>query len=160
MKKTVVILLALALALAAAGCGAPRTAITAAQFTQKAEAAGYAVQNSAQQYQESGQDVEDALIAVKLNEDETAIAYQIEFVVVPTAEQAQGAYTTNKAAFDAAKGTSSASTNMALANYAYYYLQTNGKYMVISRIDNTFVYINADAEYKDDIKAFLKEIGY
>ena len=35
----------------------------------------------------------------------------------------------------------------------------NGKYMVVSRIDNTVIYVNVNDNYKDTVKDILKELG-
>lgn len=41
------------------------------------------------------------------------------------------------------------------------YLALDGeKYQVVSRIDNTVIYVDADEAYKDDVKDFLKQLGY
>ena len=47
-----------------------------------------------------------------------------------------------------------------LTNSEKYSLKTGGRYMVISRIENTVVYVNASDTYKKEIDETLKEINY
>ena len=58
------------------------------------------------------------------------------------------------------KEKTSIETNVELKNYSKYTLLSSGKYMVVSRINNTVIYVNADANYKDNIKNILDELGY
>jgi len=86
--------------------------------------------------------------------------YQIEFYELSNEENAIDMYATNKIRFETSKGNSSAVTNFDFKNYSKYTLTTNGKYKVLSRIDNTLIYIDVDKDYKDIVKDLLKEIGY
>lgn len=36
-----------------------------------------------------------------------------------------------------------------MSNYSKYALSTSGEYKVVSRIENTAVYLNVDSSYKD-----------
>lgn len=45
-------------------------------------------------------------------------------------------------------------------NFQKYTLSTESKYKVISRIDNTVIYLNVDDNYKEEVKNVLKELGY
>jgi len=156
VKKALILTLALVIVCLTAGCQKSRTAISADTFTAKAEEAGYTVQNVAEQFSEG--DVNDYLCAIK--GIEPVIDYQIEFAVLHTVDQAKQAYQVNVAVFDSKKGASSSYSTVTLGNYSCYYLTTNGRYYVISRTDNTFIYVDADAKYKKEIDAFLKKIGY
>ncbi|MCL2672140.1 MAG: hypothetical protein FWF10_08910 [Clostridiales bacterium] len=156
MKKRMAFLLALLFLLAAAGgCQSDRTPINAAEFQAKAEAAGLLVVDAIEQVPEGA--VEAYLIAVAGID---AIEYQIEFIVMPSVEEAIDAYQQNYTVFEAKKGSVSSYTSMNMRNFSYYKLSTNGMYYVISRIDNTFIYIDADDAYKGAINDFLKAIGY
>jgi len=157
MKKRVLLLLAvITAATLLAACTTKKTPITAATFRAEAEAAGFTVQDSA--YQLDAGSVEDYLIAYKGSVND--IDFQIEFAVVPTVEQAQNAYQENKADFEAAKGTVSSYSSVSIGNYSYYKQDSAGRYCVISRIDNTFIYIDTASTYKKEINDFLKKIGY
>ena len=45
-------------------------------------------------------------------------------------------------------------------NYSKYTLEANGKYSVVSKINNTILYVNVDSQYKDTVKDIIDEIGY
>ena len=58
------------------------------------------------------------------------------------------------------KSNSSVQTNINGKNYSKYTLSSDGKYMIVSRINNTVVYLDVDSSYKDEIKTILNELGY
>ena len=157
MKKTAFIFSIIAALVMFAGCKSSRTPITAEEFITKAEAAGYTVQDSMDQLAQEV--VEGYLIAYK-EDDDADVKFQIEFVTVSTVEQAKAAYTENYNTFKAKKGSSYSESSVKLGNYAHYKLTSGGRYYVISRTETTFVYIDADSEYKGEIVEFLKDIGY
>jgi len=47
-----------------------------------------------------------------------------------------------------------------MGNNSKYTLKTNGEYKVVSRIEDTVIYVDVDEKYEDDVKEILKEIGY
>jgi len=155
MKKTALLFVTIAIFAMLSGCQTSRTPLDAAGFTEKAEAAGYTVQDAADQFPEGA--VNDCLLAIMGTD---TVLYKIEFAVVPTVEQANSAYWENRSNIEASKGSASSNTSVSMDNYAYYKLTSDGKYSVISRIENTFVYVVASSEYKDEIAAFLQDIGY
>lgn len=69
-------------------------------------------------------------------------------------------YNTNKSIFEAYKDNSSVETNFNGKNYSKYTLNTNGQYMLLSKIDNTVIYLKVDSENKDSINKLMKELGY
>ncbi|MGI6366377.1 MAG: hypothetical protein ACOX2G_11775 [Bacillota bacterium] len=151
MKKLITLLL-LALVLTTVGCGfKDRTPLTAGQFADKMEAAGFQIVDATNQF-EAGV-VEAVYLAVGEN-------YQIEFYVVPTVDQAQRAFEQNKADFEAAKGSTSTNKSAEVKNYSYYAQTSAGTYSVVSRTDNTFIYVVADDEYKKEISEILSDLGY
>jgi len=156
MKKRLALLLALLLLLPAVlGCNVDRTPIDAATFQTKAEEAGLLVLDAADQVDEG---VVDAWLIAVAGDD--SIDYQIEFIIVPTEAQAINAYQENYATFEGKKGGTSSYASTTMGNFAYYKLTTNGRYYVISRIGNTFIYVDAPETYRTAINDFLKGIGY
>jgi hypothetical protein len=150
--KKVIFLFLLALVLTSAGCGFKnRTPLTADEFVTKMEAEGFTLVDATDQFEPGI--VEAVQLAV--GED-----YQIEFYVVPTVEQAQRAFEQNKADFEAAQGSSSSHKSVEVKNYSYYSQTSAGLYAVVSRTDNTFIYVVADAEYKKEINEILSDLGY
>ena len=155
MKKTVLLLVIIAILAGFSGCKSSRTPIDAAGFKAKAEAAGYTIQDAADQVSEGS--VNDYLIAVKGTD---TIIYQIEFIVVPTVQEAESACKKLQSGIEALKGSSSLYSTMSVGNYSYYTLTSDGKYSSVSRVENTFIYFSASSEYKDELAAFCKGIGY
>jgi len=87
-------------------------------------------------------------------------SYKIEFYELSDIEYATSFYNNNKAIFESSKGIASANTSVSIKNYSKYTLSTNGQYKVVSRIDNTVIYLDVDSGNKDAVKDLLKEIGY
>lgn len=86
--------------------------------------------------------------------------YQIEFYKLDEEDDAINFYNTNKRIFEDSKSSASAETSVSMGNNSKYTLATGDKYKVVSRIENTVIYLNVDEEYKDEVKDILKEIGY
>lgn len=135
--------------------GKQKTPITAEEFKTKLESKGYITADATYQYSEYDY-IKQVYIAA--NND---YSYQIEFYELSNVDYAMNFYNTNKNIFESTKGSSiNAETNVELKNYAKYTLSVNGKYKVISRINNTVIYIDVEDNNKDTVKKVLEEIGY
>lgn len=86
--------------------------------------------------------------------------YQIEFYELSNSDYASSFYNNNKSIFEKSKSSSNVETSISSGNNSKYTLTTNRKYKVVSRIDNTIIYVNADEGFKTEIKDLLKELGY
>jgi len=156
MKKIVHLMSVIIILAMLVGCQiGSKAPISADEFTTKAETAGYIVQDGVDQFPEGA--VDEYLLAIKGTDE---IDYQIEFAVVPTVEQAKSAYQENYDKIESKKGLFSTHISVSIGNFSSYKLTTDEKYYVISRIENTFIYVDASAEYKDEIDDFLESIGY
>ena len=131
-----------------------KESITSEEFKSIMESKGYKIVEITSQYAQYGY-IEKAYIATTNDRK-----YQIEFYTLSNDESAIYFYNTNKTIFENSKQGVTSETNAELKNYSKYTLNNNGKYNVISRINNTAIYINEDEQYKDIIKDLLKEIGY
>jgi len=69
-------------------------------------------------------------------------------------------YNTNKTKFESQKTKGYTSSNVEISNYATYTLKVNGKYKYLSRVGNTFVYVDVDEAYEDTVKEIMDEINY
>lgn len=132
-----------------------KTAITAEEFKDKMEAKGYVIGDVTEQFEEYKDYIKKAYIAA--NEE---ITYQIEFYEILNSEYASSFFSLNKQVFENLEKKMAAETSVNLKNYSVYTLSTDSKYRVLSRIDNTVVYINVDNQYKDVVKSILEELGY
>lgn len=132
-----------------------KTPLTAEDFKTKMEEKGYAVTEETNQYVSYDENIKDVYIAT--SEEGT---YEIEFYIINDVDYAKMFYNNNEEYFESTKGNTFSKSNMSLKNYSKYTLSTNAKYKVLSRVENTVIYINADDTYRDEIKSILKEIGY
>jgi hypothetical protein len=99
--------------------------------------------------------IQQVYIAVDSNSN-----YQIEFYELSDDSHATIFYNNNKEIFEESKENTSAETSVDLKNYSKYTLSSNGEYMVVSRIDNTVIYVDVDQNYKENVKDVLNELGY
>lgn len=131
-----------------------KTPLTAEEFKTQMEEKGYIVADAT--YQSTSDD--------NINQIYTATSqdkgYKIDFYIFENADYAKMFYDVNKKAFDNSKTSEESRSSISLINYSKYTLSTVSKYRVITQIDNTVMYINADNEYTDTIKETLKELGY
>ena len=157
MKKRKILLLigiALTSLFIVTGCGNKKS-ITAEEFESKLKEKNFIINDVKTTQFSDVPEISKGLVAI----DET-YNYQIEFYEFTSEENAISFYERNKLIFENAKGSSSAYTNVDLNNYQKYTLITDGKYKVLTRINNTLIFINANEEYKDAIKKILKELNY
>ena len=87
------------------------------------------------------------------------LSYQIEFIELDTDSSAKNMFASNQRIFQDTSS-SKVESSVSVANYSKYMVEVSGKYKVISRIDNTLVYVDADIKYKDDVNDLLKDLGY
>jgi hypothetical protein len=151
MKSKIFFVYVIAAALFLTACGS-KTALTNEQFLARMEAAGYQTADATDQFGEGL--VEAVSLAIK--EDK----YQIEFYVLPSEDRAIASFNTNRDDFEMMKSSGSSSGETNIGNHNYYGLTTKEGYYVVSRIGNTMIYVESPVEYKDEIKAVLKDLGY
>ncbi len=132
-------------------CSSGPKPLTASQFTSKMESQGFEVYDVTSQF-EAGL-VNSVLLA-------TNGKYQLEFYITPTVESAFASFSSNQDVFSQNKADGDTDTTDEGDNYNRYQLTAGGNYYVISRIDNTFIYCTAPAEYQADIDSTLDYLGY
>lgn len=131
-----------------------KTMISAGEFKSKMESKNYVITDATNQFS-SNSEIKQVYIA-----QEKSGNYQIEFYQLDNVDNAVSFYKNNKEIFESSKSNSNTYSDVTLKNYAKYTLKTNGEYKVLSRIDNTVIYINVDSKYNDNIDKILKELGY
>ena len=137
----------------AAGCGA-KTSITADEFKSLMEAKGNTVGDSSDYFSDDDS-MTHVYVALIGNG-----SYQIDFYETDSPAAAERLFADNKSLFEKYAGKGSSHTSASAANYDSYKLTVGGYYKVLSRIDNTLLYVNAREEYKDEINSILDELGY
>lgn len=75
-------------------------------------------------------------------------------------DSASSFYNNNTQIFENAKSSTGVETSVSLGNYSKYTLQSNNKYQVVSRVDNTVIYVDESDAYMSDIKDVLDDLGY
>ena len=134
-------------------CG-KKTAITSSDFKEKMESKGYTVEDATSQFSDYDY-VKQVYIA--LNSDSE---YQIEFYELSDNDNASSFFNNNRSTFEQSKSSSSSETSSSVGNTSKYTLTTNDKFKLLSRIDNTVIYLDVSEEYKSEVKDIIKELGY
>lgn len=96
-------------------------------------------------------------VYLALNQDDN---YQLEFYELSDVENAMSFFNVNKEIFESKKSGTSSETTLNGKNYSKYVLSSDGEYMLLSRIDNTVIYVYEDLDLKDTINDLLDELGY
>ena len=131
-----------------------KISITANEFKTFMQDKGYSVLDETNLYSQYDY-VKQVCIA-----EQTDNSYQIEFYELSDVEHANTIYNNNKSKLETSKGNVSGETSVSMKNYSKYSLTTDGKYNVISRIDNTLIFLEVDSNYKNVVKELLDELGY
>ena len=135
------------------GCGNNRKTITTEEFKDKAKSHNYIINNAISQFEEYKYINEATVVSNAGN-------WKVEFYVMNDNNSTSKTFEYSKENFIKSKGNGSKETSESIGNYSNYSLTTNGNYMYLSKIDNTLIYVVADEKYTDDIKSFIKELGY
>ena len=152
IKKIGIILTVVVMTFLLTGCGT-KSVKTTKDFTALANSYNLSTQNVKESQYSSDDSIKEGYVAYNNN-------WQIEYYVLDTVKTASSNYDTNVEIFNESKGNSSSYVEFEGKNYKSYSLTSNGQFMYICRVDNTFIYANVSEEYKDDVKAFIKEFGY
>lgn len=131
-----------------------KEAITSENYQTTMEAKNFTVVEATSQFSNYGY-VKKALVALSSDS-----SYQIEFYELDNEENAKGFYDTNQKQFEENEGEMSYSRKTNIANYSKYVLVSDGYYKVVSRIDNTVVYLNVPEDKKTEVEGILEELGY
>lgn len=135
--------------------GKEKTVISASKFEEIMEENQFTVIDSKYQF-ENYEYVEEARIAI-----ENDANYQIEFYVIDS-DKAEDFYNSNKEIFEneISNKSSKSTQSMTFKNGKFYKAETSDKFIYLSRVENTIVYIHADSEYKDNINKMIEKLGY
>lgn len=151
-KRNVILMMVFIVLLALSGCG-DKTAIATSDFTSVAESHSFITSDASSQYS-SYEYIKEATIA------QSPDGWQMEFYVLDNEANAVSMFNTNREIFEGYKGNSSGETSSSTGNQSSYSLSSSGLYMHLCRVDNTLLYVKVDADYKDDAKELIEELGY
>ena len=150
MKKLKILSLLL-ITLLLTACG-NKKAIDSDKFKSIMRDNNYYVINSKEQFSEY-----DYIVESYIAESDN---YQIEFYIMQDDMNAKAFYDYNKEIFDAERTSISMYTSVDFTNTNKYTLTLEDSYKVLSRINNTVIYVDVEKEYKNDINSILKKLGY
>lgn len=136
------------------GCAATKKALTAEDFENKTKEKGLLVVDVKDQFSQYDF-ITKATVAV--NQEE---GWQIEHYELKTLSDAKSMYNKNKSDFEKAKTNKNKETNMEVGNYSKYILETDTEFMLLTRVDETLVYIKTPIENKDKVVEIVKDLGY
>lgn len=153
MKK-IKILLILVLTCFLCACSNNKNSIDEDEFKSIMRDNNYYVVNVKEQFIDYDY-IKEAYIAKDSNNN-----FQIEFYILEDEANALAFYNYNKDIFEAQKTNISLYTNVDIGNNNKYTLTTDDSYKVLSRIDDTAIYIDVDKKYKSEINDILKKLGY
>ena len=86
--------------------------------------------------------------------------YVSEVYVARHKEYAKSFYSNNKNLFESSKTKTYTEAKSSGKNYDKFVLETNNKYKVLTRVENTALYINIDSKYKENVNKIIKNLGY
>ncbi len=84
--------------------------------------------------------------------------YQIDYYVFKSDELAKKAYSSNVEMFE--KNKKNKGNKKSKENYDKYEQTTNDYYNVVSRIDNTLIYVSVNVSHKKDVKKVLRKLNF
>ena len=88
-------------------------------------------------------------------------SYQIEFYELSDESFAASFFSINKNNLQMMKSADAIETNKSGGNYDLFKIESDSKYMMIERVENTVVFVDkTDIKCKKEIEAFLKELNY
>lgn len=139
------------------GCSTKKNSISSEEFKSKMEEKGYTLIEATDQFP-TAEYLKKVYLACDV--ENQSINYQIEFYEFSDDDNAVKFFNQNKAIFEESKSSSSIETSTSIGNNAKYTLTANSKYKVLSRINNTVIFVDVDSKYKDTVNDVLKELGY
>ena len=154
VMKKIKILMLLVMVVLLCACSSKKEAIDEEKFINIMKSQKFDIVNVEEQF-EQYEYIEESYVALESNKN-----YQIEFYELENNAYAKSFYDNNKEIFEATQTNSSFYTNVDLTNSNRYTLTTDTEYKVLSRIDETVIYVNADKKYKNEITNILKKLGY
>lgn len=154
IKRVLLVIVLFLCVFSLTGCGTKKS-ITANDFKTYMEKSGYYILDSTSQYKDSFT-LKQGYIAINANR-----TYQIEFIEFNTIDEASKIYDINKNIMEGKKGQSiSGYVDTTGENFSNYRVVTNGRYRVLSRINNTLIYVDEDQAYMNEINKIIKRLRY
>jgi uncharacterized RDD family membrane protein YckC len=130
-----------------------RSPLSAEEFTSRMEEAGFVVEDIMYRFAEDDS-LESALIV-------TTYYFLMEFAVFSTDAYARMTYNVNRHGLEAAsRGMASSHTSVDMPNFNRFAKIFDGQYIVISRIENTFIFALSSSADRAAMDGLLAVLGY
>ena len=148
MKKIFLILFVLIIF--TVSCKVNKEPISSEKFQSVMEKNGFSVENI--DIPESQKEVIKEVLLAK-NDD-----YQIVYYITHDSDKAIRFFNSGKEEIMLSKGNATIESSKSIGNQSRYSLKANSKFKLISRIENTLIYVDAPDTYEKNIKEILKEL--
>ena len=152
MKKVLLFFVGVLMLFTLTGCS--KTSLTTENVKSIASNRGLGVVDVKSQFEGSTQIIEANVI------QDGTLAWQVEFYVLDNVDNAISMFNTNVVKFEQYETGANAKVTVSGKNYDTYSLTTTDRYRYLSRVDNTLLYADVDINQKDNVKAFVEELGY
>lgn len=152
-KKISYILTLMIITVALTGCG-KKKAITVDEYKDIMSSKLFVVNNAKNNIDEKSS-IKDIYVAANTKE-----RYQIEFYVLNSVDSAKEFFSNNKTRFGKQVGKNKVETKSKKGNFEKYTVTSLGQYRLVSRIDNTVIYLDIGESNKKKVDEILKELGY
>lgn len=149
MKKFVKIFICFMLVITLCGCGSKK-ALSKDKMNSKLYSLGFDVYDVSDK-------IEDKSVKTLLSANYRG-NFQIEYYEFKNKDDAKKVFDADKKELIKSNGDKGKTKEG--SNYDRFVQQISDKYAVVTRIDNTLIYVFANVDYKKDIKSNLKKIGY
>ncbi|SQI36942.1 Uncharacterised protein [Leminorella richardii] len=153
MKKCVLIVVAL-FTLLLAGCEFDKPEMTTEQFQAAMEAEGFTIDKS-KDMDGKGKSVKRYLVAEK-------DGVTVNFLIYTSVERAIQAYTGMEKEYESRKAASNltSSSKFGMGNYNKFTLRYNDRYVLITRIGSTMIFVGTQADRREWIAPLIEKMGY
>jgi uncharacterized RDD family membrane protein YckC len=162
-KPRVIIRLAVALAIiillvllvhAQIGLGS-RTPLCAEEFSSRMEEAGYTVEDITYRFTENHHETIEVVLTAESE------FFNMEFAVFSTEASARQMFAANESHLEAAsRGMMTSSNWVSISNFSRLAKTFDGRYIVLSRIENTMVIANTSSRNRGAMDDLLRTLGY
>jgi len=151
MKKGFVKILTISFVLLASWGCASKTSITTNAFSVILKKHDFEIIDISEQYKKY-EDIKTIFIGKNKEK------YQIEYYVLKDEETTKKIF--NKNLNNLSSLSSGVKTKTEGDNFIKYTITTNTYYVVLSKVENTFIYVETPSEYQTEINEILKEMNY
>ena len=152
-KKILYVLTLMVVTVTLTGCG-NKKAITIDEYKDIMSTNSF-VLNDAKNRISVNSNIKDIYIAANPKDN-----YQIEFYVLENVDTAKTFFSENKTRFSKEVGKNKIETKSKKGNSEKYTVTSLGQYRLVSRIENTVIYLDTRESNKKKVDEILKELGY